>query len=135
MNKLTPEATKTIDNLVLTLPKFQKKHPVNGNLMFRTLTKRVQGKDLPKWYKKSHDWSPMEFYTYKYKEPILVNHKVNLIECFKKDGYTGLQHYVNALSDFYDKNKITKVGFLPKILACFSKYLMKKKGIIKEEEK
>lgn len=100
MYKLTPDATKMIKAVAITLPVLQKKNPSTGKLMFRKLTKRIQGKDLPKDYKKKNDWSPMGYYTYTYEEPILVNHELNLIEVYRKDGNEGVNHYVNALVNF-----------------------------------
>lgn len=114
---------KAINELVVTLPKFQMKNP-NGSLKFRKINKRVQGKDLPKDYKKKNDWQPMAWYTCVYDEPVLINHKVNLVDAFKKDGYTGLSHYVNALTNFLEtlpaKEK-TKVSFWDKIKKFFSR--------------
>lgn len=121
MHKLTPEATKMIKAVAITLPKLQKKNPVNGKLMTSKLVKRVQGKDLPKDYKKKNDWSPMGFYTYTYEEPILVNHEINLIEVYKRDGNDGVTHYVNALVNFLSDlpPKPAKKGIFKRIFEFF----------------
>ncbi len=121
MYKLTHDATKMIKAVAITLPVLQKKNPATGKLMFRKLTKRIQGKDLPKDYKKKNDWSPMGFYTYTYEEPILVNHELNLIEVYRKDGNDGVTHYVNALVNFLSDlpEKPAKKGFFKRLFELF----------------
>ena len=106
MPKLTPQAIRTIDSLVLTLPILVRKN-ASGKIMTRQMVKRVLGKDLPKSYKKQNDWHPTKWYSSTYQEPILINHRVYLIEAFKRDGYEGLDHYtnhvVNVLSELPKK--------------------------------
>lgn len=118
MHKLTPQATRTIDALCLTLPKLIRKNP-DGTIMERKLVKRVLGKDLPKSYKKENDWYPMRYYSYTYTEPILINHKVYLIECFKKDGYEGLDYYtnhvVNVLSELPKEKEEKKLNWFQRL--------------------
>lgn len=108
MYKLTPQASRTIDQLVLTLPKLVRKN-ASGEMMTRQICKRVLGKDLPKSYKKENDWHPMKWYSTTYQEPVLINHKVYLTEAFKRDGYEGLDHYtnhvVNVLSELPKEEK------------------------------
>jgi hypothetical protein len=85
MPKISPIAEKTIQKLVNELPKLQRKN-ADGSLMFRSLTKRVIGHELHDSYKKKNDWSPMGYYTYKYQEPILIDHTIGLRDSFKRDG-------------------------------------------------
>ena len=105
--KITPQAEKTIQSVAKELPKLQKK--VGGKPQFRAINKRVLGKDLPKEYKEKNDWHPMEYYTCKDQEPVLVNHVINLRKCFEKDGYEGLTHYCDALADFCEANLLPPV--------------------------
>ena len=95
MHKITPQAEKTIQNLVGELPNLHRKN-TDGTLMYRNLNKRVIGNELPKSYKEKNDWSPMKYYTYTYQEPVLINHTIGLRDSFVRDGFDGLMHYVNA---------------------------------------
>lgn len=103
MHKITPQAEKTIQNLVGELPNLHRKN-TDGTLMYRNLNKRVIGNELPKSYKEKNDWLPMKYYTYTCQEPVLINHTIGLRDSFVRDGFDGLMHYVNALDKFIKEN-------------------------------
>lgn len=104
MNTLTPKAIKEIERLNASFPRIQRKNP-DGSLKTRKVQRRILGKDLPKEYKRKFDWLPNNWYLHRINEPVFMNHKLNLIECFKKDGYEGLKNYENALKSFMAKQE------------------------------
>jgi hypothetical protein len=108
--KLTPEACKMINGLLKILPQFQRRNE-KGDLMFRANTKLVQGKDLPQGtiLNGGEKINKDKMYVQRFKEPILVNHSVNLYEIYQKDGQTGVDAYVNFFMDLHEKNKKSQV--------------------------
>jgi hypothetical protein len=99
--KLTPEVYKSIKLLAQNLPKFQKRDAA-GNLLWRDVSKFDGLKDfmqgggkIPTTYKKQ---------ILKGKEPLLVNHEVNMVEIYQKDGWVGLNRYVDFFKELSQKN-------------------------------
>lgn len=96
--KLTPEVYKTIKLISKSLPVCQRKD-ANGNLMWRTISKF----DGTEHFQQGIGKIPRSF-TKKIrtgKEPILVNHEINLVEIYQKDGQNGVDSYVK----FFQKLK------------------------------
>lgn len=92
--KLTPEVYKSIKLISKTLPVCQRKDK-NGNLMWRAVSKFDGTKDFSE---------SLKSYTKIIrtgKEPILVNHEINLVEIWQKDGQNGVDSYVK----FFQKLK------------------------------
>ena len=99
--KLTPEVYKSIKLISKSLPKFQRKDS-QGNLMWREVSKfdgvknfKQGGGKIPTTYEKQ---------ILKGKEPLLVNHEVNMVEIYQKDGLVGLNRYVDFFKELSQKN-------------------------------
>lgn len=84
--KLTPQAYSAILEIANKLPKLVKTNP-NGSCQIRTITEYKGGKT----------------YTQK-KEPVYVNHQVQLIKTFKQYGNSGVNKYVEFVNEI-DSNK------------------------------
>lgn len=115
MKHLTNKKLNQLTLLAATLPKLQRKNS-DGTKMFRSLQKRILGKDLPASYKKKNDYLPEQYYTIKYEEPVLVDHQKELCDVFGKFGDRGVEDYCISLNKFYEANKNpiakTKTGFI-----------------------
>lgn len=83
-HKLIPEFYKQIKQLALTLPELQKLE--GGKPMFRKLGKRIG---------ESKGSTPNEIIRHieTTKEPVLVNHEVNMVSEFKKGGMVNVLQY------------------------------------------
>lgn len=90
--KLTPQAYKKLLALSESLPIMQRRDK-NGELLRRAITKFIDtdgySKGVPIYTKN----------TQKGTDPILVNHMVNLIEIYQKDGDVGVDVYVKHFKD------------------------------------
>lgn len=92
------QAYKDIKTISASLPKFQRKNP-DGSLMYSERVKTVLGKDLPKEYKKKNDWFPMRNYTIRTKEPVLINHEVNMIKLYNEKGMDAVNGYIESINN------------------------------------
>jgi len=97
--KLTPEADKMLIQLSKELGQFQRKDK-HGNLMFRKVTEFVGTKNVLLGSR-----NKLDSYTKEYKEikqPILVNHLVELREIYQKDGQVGVDIYAKFFKDILE---------------------------------
>ena len=85
--KLTPEVYKKLKQMATLMPQFQRRDK-NKNLMF-------QGAAV---FKGTSDWNEAKGTFVKNidhgKVPLMVNHEVNLVEIYQKDGWKGINIYV-----------------------------------------
>jgi hypothetical protein len=86
--KLTPQAYSAIVEIADKLPKLVKTNP-NGTFQMRTITYYNGGKT----------------YTQK-KEPVYVNHQVELISAFQQYGNPGVNKYVQFVNEIDSNKKI-----------------------------
>lgn len=86
-HKLTTDVYKGLVELSKTLPKMIRTDK-NGNPIYRVATEYTGGKQ----YKK-------------FKEPVLVNHEVKLIDIYKNTGDKGIQMYVSQLKQIEKQNE------------------------------
>lgn len=93
--RLTSEVDKQIKEICKSLHAFQRRDK-NGELMFRTVTKF---KGTENFQKKSNGGLKYRTVLDKIKEPIMVNHYMNLTEIYQKDGQTGIDTYVKFFED------------------------------------
>lgn len=118
MKNITNKKLNHLTVLASTLQPLQRKN-ANGSMMFRDAQKRIMGKDLPDSYKKSNEYFPDKWYILKYKEAVLVDHKLNLVETYEKRGDKGVEEYITSLNKFVSKNKTIantiKLGLWQKI--------------------
>jgi hypothetical protein len=94
--KLSNDAYTKILNLIETLPPLQLLGK-DGKPLARTVTKFTgiviqNGKKY-----KQHQTGT---------EPILVNHKMRLIEAFETNGYDGINNYVKWANQFVEKSEV-----------------------------
>lgn len=97
--KLTAKAYKTLTLTADLLPKFQRKDK-SGNLMWTTKTEFKGTKDF------NEEKGTYTKITNQLKEPLLVNHHVNLREIYQKDGNRGVQLYVKYFTDEMEKARL-----------------------------
>jgi len=104
--KLTPEAHTKIKLLAKEFPKLQKLSK-NGEPLFRLLTITKKGSELPPDTKLNSGESinKDKVYVTRVKEPILVNHELNMIDVYKKDGEAGIIDYVKYIDLMKSKTK------------------------------
>ena len=105
-HKITPEVRKVLANTVKSLPPMQK-IGATGMPLFRLLNKCVMGRDLPEDapIEGGKKPSPYKLYHTKIKEPIYLNHSVNLNEIFMKDGMAGVKAYTQfVMEEYSNKN-------------------------------
>lgn len=101
--KLTPFIIKQLEDKAIELPSFQRKDK-HGKLMFRVMSRVVKGSELePKTLVAGERVNPDKNYIQRGSEPILVNHKLNLLECYQKDGPDGVDEYVKFFKDEYER--------------------------------
>lgn len=109
--KLSPQWHKLISDLAKELPAMQKKC---GNvLMFRNISEPVIGYNLTKEETaKIKNYKSSATYIRRGKEPVLVNHKLNLISEFELKGQDGVKLYCEKLSVMMDNwnDKISKTN-------------------------
>lgn len=96
--KLSNDAYKKILELVETFPPLQLLGK-DGKPLNRTITKfkGIVIKDGKKY--KQHQTGT---------EPILVNHKLRLIEAFETNGYDGINNYVKYVNQVIEKSETLK---------------------------
>lgn len=99
--KLIPEVYKSIKSLAQNLPKFQKRDAA-GNLLWRQTSKF----DHTEHFQQGNGKTPTTYtkHILKGKEPVLVNHEVNMVEIYQKDGWIGLNRYVDFFKELSQKN-------------------------------
>ena len=109
--KLTPQIDKKIKEILETLPALQKTHL--GKLLFRTVNRPVDGKDIPEVSRLSiPNFDINKQYDRTTQDPIYVNHYLNLVDAYKKDGERGINEYVEKIQ-YIDKNmKVGDTGVL-----------------------
>ena len=90
--KLTKEIHDEIKTVSLVLPKIIQEE--GGKPMMRTINQRIKGSDLSEKHRlQIKNFDPNEIYTVTAKEPVLVNHEISLIQCYKKFGKEGITQY------------------------------------------
>ncbi|MCE3278016.1 MAG: hypothetical protein K0S44_207 [Bacteroidetes bacterium] len=107
-NKITPQVYKTLVETAAKLPPFQRKDK-NGNLLWRAASRFVKGSELTQ--KVTADGKaikPDEMYVQQGRQPLLVNHQVNLIEVYMKDGQPGVDEYVDFFANIHEESKTKK---------------------------
>lgn len=87
--KLTPTADKACKILAVSLGQFHRKDK-NGQLMYREETKFIG--QFTVGNKKENRFE-------KKKVPLMVNHYINLVEIWQKDGQKGIDIYVNFFKE------------------------------------
>ena len=109
-HKITPDIRKILTNTATSLPKMQKVGPT-GLPAFRVLDKCVMGRDLPDDapIEGGGKPSPNKLYHSKIKEPLYLNHSVNLNEIFMKDGMAGVKAYTQFIMEEYAKKATPEV--------------------------
>lgn len=125
MKNITNKKLNQLTIIAASLQKLQRKN-VDGSLMFRSATKVVKGKDLKKSQVKAltetKEYYPDKNYLLRYDEPVLVDHKQNLIEAYQKHSDVGVHEYINSVNKFAEENKkpITKaLSFFQKLKSRF----------------
>jgi hypothetical protein len=93
-HKLTPADYKHIKTVAMNLPQFQRVK--DGKPMTRIVTKFIGQIKTIGGIKNSYQ---------KIEEPIMVNHELNLIEVFKKDGMSGVETYCAHFVNLYKQEK------------------------------
>jgi hypothetical protein len=88
--KLVPQVLKQVEAAAKALPPIIK-HDKHGKPLYRSITNFVGTKDF--------DVSTKSYRTtyQRGKEPILVNHKLAMIELYETKGMPEVQNYVNAI--------------------------------------
>lgn len=90
--KVTPDIHKFIENTSIRLGKFQRRDEKTGELMFRKIPVfkgQVPGK------KNGTFVNNIEYKM----EPIMVNHEVNLVAIYQKDGQVGMDSYIQFFEE------------------------------------
>jgi|ERR1044072_1379650 hypothetical protein len=99
--KLTPQVHKDIIAIAQQLPPLQKLSKL-GNPLSRAVSRPVKGSDLPEGtLVKGKPVQPDGRYIQKGTEPILINHKLNLIETFENEGPEGMRKYVASVKKIF----------------------------------
>jgi len=96
--KITPEISKAIKILAKHLPTMQRLE--NGKPMARILKmEKILGKDMkPEDKAQFKDFDENATYTRQVKEPVLLNHEVNLTTAYRKAGNKGTEEYLKSLA-------------------------------------
>jgi hypothetical protein len=96
--KLSPADYKHIKTVAMNLPQFQRVK--DGKPMTRIVTKNQTSEYVPDGAmgKIKNSFQRVE-------EPIMVNHELNLIEVFKKDGMSGVETYCAHFVNLYKQEK------------------------------
>ena len=103
--KLTPEAHKQIITIATALPKLQKTDK-SGTPLFRVVTKVVKGFDLPPGtLVGGKEPDTKKNYVQKGKEPLLVNHEVNMVSEYKLYGQKGIDDYRASILAVLERDK------------------------------
>jgi len=106
-HKVTTEVYKKILEIEKELPPIQKY--LGGKPLFRTLQKLVNGSDIPDEHKEQLKVDGVFYnnkrYFQKIQDPILVNHKLILIEEFEKHGQEGIDYYISDIQALVDRAK------------------------------
>lgn len=100
--KLTPDIRAEIIVISRQLPKLHRKN-TGGELMYRAATQIVKGSDLPHKVlinNKKTEPHPDKKYLQRGREPILINHEVNLIKVYMQKGQPGIDDYVKTINNF-----------------------------------
>ncbi len=115
---LGPDDYKAIVDRSQKLPQLVRLTP-NGEPMSRSITKTVKGKNLPEGTKvtvtkggKSFEADPEAetLYVQHIKEPVWVNHKVEMVSAFWKNGNQGVIEYINRVEAIAAKSAEKEVS-------------------------
>ena len=103
-HKLTTQIIKHIEALEKSLPQLQKNEGCKP--MFRAVSKRVLGSEIPVEERvKINGFKSYQSYIQRGQQAVLTNHKINLIEAFKKDGQDGIMTYLNDVKHVMEYHK------------------------------
>lgn len=99
--KLIPEVHKELEQIAKKLPKIQKigkdKKPLFRKVSFF--------KEVKEYNRATGSYSKViQFGT----EPVLVNHEVELVECYRKYGSTGVVKYIDLINSVLTKEQKKK---------------------------
>lgn len=106
-NKISPQKHKEFISIAATLPPLQKTDK-NGNRLSRATSRPISFEDLPqtdkdKFYKELGLDAKKKRYIQRGSEPILVNHKLALIEAYENHGQGGVDRYVSRVQQMAEQ--------------------------------
>lgn len=96
-NKLTPEVYKEILELAATLPTMYRTD-ANGKVLMPMQTKMVKGSDIEGGkLSNGDDANPDKNYIQKQRQPLIVNHSVEMIDLYKTKGIVAVKNYAGRV--------------------------------------
>lgn len=102
-HKITHQVYKQIEGLLKDLPSLNRLH--NGKPMVRIKTEYIKTDKEVELDKNGKEKIKLINHFKKGTEPILVNHKVNLISEYKKDGQLGIDNYLTWVKGIEEHSK------------------------------
>jgi len=96
-NKLTPEVYKEILELAETLPAMYRTD-ANGKVLMPMQTKMVKGSEIEGGkLSNGDDANPDKNYIQKQRQPLTVNHSVEMIDLYKTKGIVAVKNYAGRV--------------------------------------
>jgi hypothetical protein len=95
-NRLTPEVYKEILELAGTLPVMYRTG-ANGKVLMPMSSKLVKGSEIEGKLSNGDDPNPNKNYVQKQRQPLTVNHAVEMIDLYKTKGITAVKNYAGQV--------------------------------------